>query len=47
MIHKISNYPIYRLQLVVDGLYTKLNEPTYENSIKVPEVVLATYKKTQ
>ena len=38
-----QNYPFYRLQLVVD---TKLNEQTYQNSIKVPKVVVTTNKKT-
>ena len=29
-----QNYPIYRLQLVVETLETQLNEPTNQNQLK-------------
>ena len=41
-----QNYPFYRLQLVLKHLYTKLNEPTIQNLIKVPKVVKPTNMKT-
>ena len=37
---------IHQLQLVVEHLDTHLNEPTNQNSIKVPEVVKPTNNKT-
>ena len=33
------NYPFCRLKLVVESLDTQLNEPTNQNSIKVPKVI--------
>ena len=41
-----QNYPICRLKLVVETLDTQLNEPTNQNTIKVPKVVKPTNKKT-
>ena len=44
-----QNYPICRLQLVVETLYTQLNEnepTTNQNTIKVHKVVKPTNKKT-
>ncbi len=40
-----QNYP-YSLPLGVEILNTKVNKPTNQNSIKVPKVAKATYKKT-
>ena len=40
-----QNYPFYRLQLVVKGLETHLNEATNQNSIFVPNVLKPTNKK--
>ena len=37
-----QNYPFCRLQLVVESLDTQLNDPTNQNSIKVPYVVKST-----
>ena len=37
--------PFCILQLVVETLDTQLNEPTNQNSIKVPKVVMPTNKK--
>ena len=42
----IQNSPFFRLKLVVETLNTKLVEPTKQNSIKVPKVVMPTNKKT-
>ena len=41
-----QNYPLCRLQLVVKRLVTQLNEPTNQNSIKVPKFVEPSKKKT-
>ena len=41
-----QNYPLFKLQFVVETLDTQLNEITNPNSIKVPKVVKPTYKKT-
>ena len=38
----IQNYPLCRLQLVFE---TQLNEPTNQNSRKIPKVVKSTNKK--
>ena len=40
-----QNYPICRLQVVVERLDPQLNELTNENSIKVPQVVKPTNEK--
>ena len=41
-----QKYPFCRLQLMVEPLDTQLNEPTNQNSIKVPQLVKTTNKKT-
>ena len=41
-----QNYPLCRLQLVVERLETQLNEPTNQISIKVAKVIKSTKKKT-
>ena len=41
-----QNYLVCRLQLVVKRLDTQPNEPTNQNSIKVPKKVEPTNKKT-
>ena len=41
-----QNYPFCRLHEVVESLETQLNEPTKQNSTKVPKVVKQTSKKT-
>ena len=40
-----QNYPLFKLQFVVETLDTQLNEITNPNSIKAPKVVKPTYKK--
>ena len=40
-----QNYPICRLQLVVETYGHSTNEPTNQNSIKVPKVVKPMNKK--
>ena len=40
-----QNYPICRLQVVVERLDPQLNEPTDQNSIKVRKVVKPTNEK--
>ena len=41
-----QNYPSCRLQLVVESLDTQFNEPTNQNSRKVPKVDEPTNMKT-
>ena len=40
-----QNYHLYRLQLMVERLETQINEPTNQNSIKLPKVVKSTNEK--
>ncbi len=41
-----QNYLFCRLKLVVETFNRQMNEPTNQNSIKVPKVVKQTNKKT-
>ncbi len=41
-----QNYPLYKLQLVVESLETQVNEPAKQILIKAPKVVNSTNKKT-
>ncbi len=45
-IDKTQNYPFSRLQLVVESLDTQPNEPTNQNSNKIPNVAKPSSKKT-
>ena len=40
-----QNYPFCRIELMFKTLYALLNEPTNQNSIKVPKVFNSTNKK--
>ena len=42
----IDLYPFYRLQLVIETFGHSTDKPTNQNSIKVPQIVMPTNKKT-
>ena len=41
-----QNCPFYKLQLVIETFGHSTNKPTNQNSIKVPQIVMPTNKKT-
>jgi len=41
-----QNWPFFKLQLVIETFGHSTNKPTNQNSIKVPQIVMPTNKKT-
>ena len=41
-----QNWPFFKLQLVIEMFGHWTNKPTNQNSIKVPQIVMPTNKKT-